>query len=134
MLKCRLAVVADSVVRDADSNYVSIFNVFEEVNSFGFPLALNKFYALFMLTRQATDTEQYDGRLRMTLAGVQLTDVPLRFDFQGKVNTRVMAQLNGLIIPAPGILRTSLFIGADEIGHWETAVSLVPRPPGVAVP
>jgi hypothetical protein len=131
MLSCRLAVVADSVVRDADTNFVSIFNVYEEVNALGFPLALTKVVALFIVTRESTDAGHFDGRLRVTLDGVQLADFPIALDFQEKLITRVIARLHGFIIPAAGVLRTSLTVSQDDIGHWLTAVNRVPRAPGL---
>ena len=54
MLRCTLAVVAESVVRDAQSNNVSVFNILETFAAAGFPAIFPRLAILFMLTREET--------------------------------------------------------------------------------
>lgn len=128
MIRCRLAVCAESVVRDASTNNVSALNILEMVSAHKFPILVPKLFALFMLVREQGDSETPTCSMSVSVSGEQLNAFPINVNFQGKLRNRVIAEINGLVIPKPGILRVSIIIENQESGWWEIEVAQKDEP------
>ena len=132
MIRCRLAVCAQSTVRDAESNQVSIFNILEDVWASSFPLVFPSVHAVFMLTREDGDPGQPDFRLRVSQGRHGEDVVPINVNFEDKRRTRALVRLEGLPIRAVGLVRFAILLDDQELGVWEIeAHQLEVSPPRV---
>jgi len=120
------------VLRDAVTNNMSLVGILDYVNTFGFPTLLAKLGCLFVLERDEADPAQYQGEVTITLGERELGRSPVAADFQDQVTTRVVVNLQGLMLPEPGALRFRLDVDGRELGSWSIMVRQVEGAPAVA--
>src|SRR4051812_40196738 len=120
MYRATLSLCAESVIRDGETNNVTAVNLLEQVNASMYPVALTKFAALFGLAKDPVDHQTTPGVIRITLNKNEIAKFPINIDFQGKDRTRVIVNLQGLVATTPGVLRTALWIGGNELGAYDT--------------
>lgn len=134
MYKSKLAVCAESVVLDQQTQLVSIFNLIDAVQAHGFPLAVNKIALLFSIVRETTDLNVLDSFIVATLSGVELLRHPIQINFFDKVRANHIVTLQGVVLSSPGILRFSLLQGEAEIATVEVDVKSISGPTITPVP
>lgn len=128
MIRCKLAVCADSVVRDAQSNLVSVFNIAETINAQFFPVGLTRLSSLFILTREPGDPERNEVVFSVTFDGAPLlppTTLPANFTGSGLISRQVVS-IQGLLVPKAGNVHVAISAGGTELGSWDVAFVLVP--------
>lgn len=132
MIRPKTCFAALAVVRDAQTNTISAFNIFEGIGAGGFPLLLQQanFFALWQ--RDATDPAQTEATFTVGLDGQPaLATHQITMNFEGGMYHRTIVGLNGFVVPTPGILR---FRVAPEGGtQAEYSVEVIASPPGVQV-
>jgi hypothetical protein len=121
---------AESAVIDQATNRVSVFNFLEEISSPIFPAAYPQLTIIIMSVRDDTEPSTFNYNLRVTLTGQEhpLLQGPLLIDFQSRHRARTLAQIAGMPVLNPGVLRFSIFDGESEIAFWETAVTQIVAP------
>lgn len=142
MLRCTLAVVAESVVRDAQSNNISVFNILEAFAANAFPAVFARLAVLFMLTRDEGDPAQFPLMLRITQGDHGEDAFPVDCNFAEHRRTRSIVQLGGLAVRGAGQIRFLLLHGHQELGAWVIEVSqrqmpapqIIEAPPAGASP
>lgn len=132
MITCKLALCAESVVRDIESNRVSIFNIFEGIKSHGFPIGIPRYTCFFFLSRGESDNATFEASLSFDLNGSSLKDFTVNVNFEDKMNNRVIANVFGLVIPGPGILSTRLMYETRELGRWDIEVKSIAEVTGTS--
>ncbi len=123
MIRGILSVCAESIVRDAATNHVSVFNIIEEINTPTFPVAIQKLSSLFYLVKDEEDASVNELSIRFIINGEEINRFPIHSDFQNKLKTRVIVNLQGLVIPGPGRLHAILFLKDEEIGLWDIQIN-----------
>jgi len=124
-METTLFVCCESAAIDARMNTISVFHILEELNAVNFPFVIQRFSVVLMLTRREDEPQNPDLHLRITLGAQELFNGPLTVSFQEHLRTRVVADLMGLVIPAPGDLMVDVQ-GADGArGHWTTRINQV---------
>lgn len=104
---------AEGVARDADTNELAVFNVFEGVSALAFPLFLRRIAYLIAWEREGNEPEVTNGRFQLILDQNVLTEVAISVDFQGRQQVRTILRIQGPVIPAPGRLH---FVAALDNG------------------
>jgi hypothetical protein len=125
MIRPKLAVCAESVVRDAETNAVSVFNILEEIGASMFPVTVPKLSALFLLERGMDDPEVLEWDMTLSLGENELGSLVGPVDFQGARLTRLIMVIQGVVLPEPGILTASLRSNGHELGSWQIRVHQV---------
>ncbi len=123
MIRGILSVCAESIVRDVTTNNVSVLNIIEEINTPSFPVAIQKLSSLFYLVRNEKDAAVNELSIRFIINGEEINRFPVHSDFQDKLKTRVIVNLQGLVIPGPGRLHAILFLEDEEIGLWDIQIN-----------
>lgn len=118
MIRSQLCLVAESVIRDADTNNVSVINILEGITAEGFPVLVQRLAFFALLERDASDTEQTSGQFTTTFNGKTLQEVKIDLNFQGKLKNRVTVNVRGLIIPEPGIITFSLTLSTGATASY----------------
>ncbi|MDP9311610.1 MAG: hypothetical protein M3R24_12140 [Chloroflexota bacterium] len=125
MIQSKLAVCAETIVRDAETNAVSIFNIIEEIGADQFPVVIPRFSSLFLVQRSNDDREQIDGTVVFTVADKELARAQLSIDFQGKRLNRVTVVIHGLVLEQPGNLEVKLEIDGEVNDNWIVPVNRI---------
>ncbi len=125
MIESKLVVCAESVVRDGDTQAVSVFNIIEEIGAPAFSLSIPKLSCLFVVERDVADPEQLDGVVTVTLAGTLLEHFVVPIDFERQRRTHLIVVLQGFILHEPGLLKIALLVQGRELGAWTMRVSQV---------
>ena len=125
MIQSKLAVCAESVVRDAETNTMSVFNIIEDISTSAFPVGMPKLSALFILERSERDPEQVDCVVAVTMGEQEIGRVPIEGNFEGKLLTRVILVVQGIIIEKPGLLTIALSVNDKPMGAWSIAVRAI---------
>lgn len=134
MIKCLLAVCAQSVLRDADTNTVSIISILEELNLPSVPGILASLTAVFFLQREPADADRQEMIVRVAFADQSIQDFPVTVDFQGKLRSRAFVTIGGLPITGPGILKVGLAASGSNqlLAVWDVCVNVIGAPVVVA--
>ena len=126
MITSTLMLCAEGVVRDRESNNISVFNILEKMQPAGFPILIQRLFVLAFLERLPTDLEDLECVARITIGEVELTTLPGRVNFQGQTLARWIIQLQGLVIPNPGVLSITLLYGEQRLSSYNIDVRALP--------
>ena len=121
MIKCIFAAAAKSIVRDVDTNNVSVFNVYEQVRPKSFPVLLANFQFIASFRRETGDPDSVLHTVIIALNGEKLYSDKMSSEFKGQTGSRLILRFNGLVVSKPGILTITL---TDEKGVIETEYSI----------
>jgi hypothetical protein len=125
-MQCILAVCADSVAVDARTNSVSLFHITDTISAMQFPALHLRLASLFILTKDEGDPDRPEARFEIILNGNNyLLRDSLSIDFAGRHRTRSFTLIEGLVIPAPGVLRVVARTNDRELGHWDITVNAI---------
>ncbi len=125
MLSSNTMLCAEGIVRDVESNNISIFNVLEEVSSTTFPIYFQRFFVFAAAGKSGDDSGKPICNLDVRLNGDLLLSLPFTLDFQGKPRTKTIISIGGLVVPTSGILRTAFVCDQQEINSCEIAVKRI---------
>lgn len=129
MIKTKLALCAEKVIREVGSNKISLINILETINSPGFPLFIPELACLFITKRSQKDPNILSCTIRISLDGKELNRMPGKISYEDKLLNRFILRMNGLVIPKPGTLRISFLKENNrEIGFWEIMVKSTGKP------
>lgn len=129
MIKTKLALCAEKVIREVGSNKISLINILETINSPGFPLFIPELACLFITERSQEDPNILSCTIRISLDGKELNRMPGKISYEDKLLNRFILRMNGLVIPKPGTLRISFLKENNrEIGFWEIMVKSTGKP------
>ena len=121
---------ADGVIRDAETNNISVFTIFENITPEGLPLLIPRFMILAFLQRDDSDPSEIKCTLRITLNEEKILEQALDINFQGKKRNRTIINIGGLPIAKQGTLNTSLWLDNEILNQYKIEVA-EPRKPKV---
>ena len=67
-------------------------------------------------------------RIVADLQETRIIEIQMVAEFQGKLRTRAIAEIQGIVLPSAGLLRFRVLIGEAERGHWNIEVSQIGAP------
>ncbi len=115
MLRTRLMLMAQGVVRDAETNAISVYNIFEDISVGGFPFFIQSFFVLTFFTKDEGDPNEFECLVEIRNNDNLLASFPARLNFQNTLRNRLISQVRGIAIPAPGSLTARIMNGDVEI-------------------
>jgi hypothetical protein len=122
MIQTKLATFAESVVRDTETNSISIFNMIEELNASEFPVLMPKLSVFFLVERTDEERKQYDAVIDLNLDEQHIGQASMSGDFEGKLRTRIILVIQGIVIEHPGRLTAKLTLNGDVISELGVVV------------
>lgn len=128
MIESKLFLCADSASIDARTNTLSAFHIVEDYHAAAFPVVVPRISVLMVLFRDPTDPAVPEVQLLVYLGDQQLSASPLPVNFGQRLTVRAIADLNGLVIPGPGVLRFVVGIGAQVVDSWTINANQVGQP------
>lgn len=127
-MRLLLTTCADSGSIDTTTNRLSIFNVIEEIQSALFPSTLPSLSLILALEKNKDESDDVSLTLIGTLNSADLFNFPLEASFDGKKRLRVIANLQGIPLDAPGRLIISVKDKNKSLGIWPIEVLSVGTP------
>jgi hypothetical protein len=122
-MKLVMMALAQSGAVDSASNRISLFHIIEQMQSRAFPAPMPSMLLTMLFEKEAGDANTALLHTQAALDGSPLMDTQLNLSFQGRPRTRVMAGINGLSLPKPGLLVFSVLSEAKQVlGSWEVSV------------
>src|SRR5262245_28644656 len=101
-MKGLLAACAHSVVLDNRTNLVSIIEIYEDVTPSGYPVDLREIAVLFLVEREPSDEAKLNCSFKVKHRESEIHSFPVDIDFQDKQRSRLVVNLHGLVVTAPG--------------------------------
>lgn len=129
MIEVKLFICADSAAIDARTNAISAFHIAEQLNSPSFPVAVPRLAIIAIVVREATDPSSIQLQMQVHSGNQQLFSGPMAINFMQQLNARAVAEIHGLVIPAPGPLRLLLRNGDETLASWTVLINQVGQMP-----
>lgn len=103
-MKPLLHVCCSEIIRDAETNAISLINVLEEINGLGFPLLIPQFCIHLLSEREEREANTYEVRLKILNNETEVFSGDVKIDFQDKLRTRNNIKFAGFAVMLPGKL------------------------------
>lgn len=124
MLRTKMVLLAEAVIRDSQANTVSIINLIEGIGMESFPVLIPKVSVLGLFSRDDGDPSRVKVRFEAVLATTRLFSGEGLLDFEDKPNTRFILNVQGFVLTGPGQLRFSFYQDSKKLGSYEVTVLL----------
>jgi hypothetical protein len=134
MIQARLALCAETIVRDAENNNISAINIYEELNIAEFPAAISKLSILFMIERTMEDPGQIDAVVVLTLDNEEIGRATMHGDFEGKPRTRLIVVAQNMPIARAGLLTASAIVNNETLSSWSIPIHKAESAPRAETP
>jgi hypothetical protein len=123
-------ICCELALQDVRLNTMSLINIYEELSSIAFPIAIPRLTAFAYLEREEGEPENQPCRLRATLNDQEVIDLPTNTEFQGKLRARMVAEMQGFPVAVPGDLKFALLAGDPliEVGSWIIKIAPAGKP------
>jgi hypothetical protein len=129
----KVCFAAEGIIRDAQTNQISAFNIIENITAAGLPTLIPRLAFFTLWEREAADPERINGRFNVHIGSDRIVDLAMFADFQGNVpRTRTMINMGGLMLPRAGILRFRMEMDNGNSSQYE--VEILPPPPNANQP
>jgi hypothetical protein len=129
MITAKLCMVANAIIRDAETNVLSAFNILEGFVPAGFPFFVQQLSCFVLWERGDADPEHVAGNFTVVLDQEELTNARIQVDFVSRRN-RSIVNMNGLLVPHPGVLHFRFALDGGAAAEY--AVDVERPPAGVA--
>ena len=127
-MKCIMSFAAQGIIRDAQTNNISAFNILETLSSPGFPLFIQKIFFFSLLVKENDTENLFDLNLIVKNNEQNLLETPIKADFQDQMRNRQIIEIGGMPIPAPGILSFHLMKESTELCSYSIEIQQVGKP------
>lgn len=127
-MKHIIAFGAEGIVRDAQSNNITAFNILERLSSPSFPLFFPRIFFFCLLERNIDEPPQCDFKLKVINNTETLLEIPTHSNFKDQTRNRQIIEIGGLAIPAPGNLIFTLIHEESSICSYSIEVKQIGEP------
>lgn len=132
MITAKLCLVAEQILRDADTNTVSAINITEGAIVQGFPTAIPRLQFMAMWERDQSDDQEHTMSFTVHLDGKELGRVDGTIAFGDSLHTRTFVRLDGLMVPGPGLLVFQQKLTTGPEARYAMRLQAPPTPQGQA--
>jgi len=129
VIRPKVLLAADTVIRDAATNSVSAIHVFEQFAPPGYPLLVPRLTVFAMLEREHGDAAAVVARLQIRLDGTNIFERDTDVNFGESLINRIVLQFQGFVLPAAGTVRMVLAVGDQQVESYGIQAIAPPAPP-----
>jgi hypothetical protein len=122
MIRVKAMLCAENVIRDTETNQVTIYNVIEQVNVMGFPALLKGMTIFVFLERETEDAQVVDCQVLLKMDDTQLKEIRIQPDFEDKLRNRTFVRIEGMPIHQEGRFSAILLIDGKEKSQYDFPV------------
>jgi hypothetical protein len=105
MYRIPLFLCAQTIIRDAETNNLSLINLLEDITTETLPALLPNFGVLITFERDSGDAPILTGTLNITLNDEPIFDHGLTVNFLELSRTRQMINISSFPLPKPGLIK-----------------------------
>lgn len=128
-MNIRFVTCAQSLSVDQRSNALSLFHVIEELNIPAFPSALPYMAVVAFFQRTNDEPNDPEGiQIILALGEEELVRQPLVASFQGRLRMKVIAEIAGIVLGAPGVLNVTIQYREEARSTWPIIINNIARP------
>lgn len=127
-MRCALIAACEIAIIDARTNNLTLINILQDLSSPTFPAIHPRVNLAAILDRTGDEPNASDGTIRIALDDQPVFETPLHIDFQGHLRVRAVAEIQGVVLTRPGILKLSLLHAGNELGSWSLRVNQLGEP------
>ncbi|MCI0488618.1 MAG: hypothetical protein L0229_18680 [Blastocatellia bacterium] len=128
MIKSKVVICAEKVIRDAETNSVSIINLIEGINAQAFPVLIPGVSVFGLFEKDKDDPTRFKSKLDIVHNKSIIFSTTSTLDFEDKQRTRFIVSISGLIISDPGSLEFIFYRDKGRVGSYQFNVNLVGEP------
>jgi hypothetical protein len=132
MYRVHSVIVADNVLRDADSNRISVIGILDQLRPGGFPILMPRLSAIAICSRETNDSPTPASRARVILGEQTLFEDGVEINFREGRLHRSILRFEGFVIPGVGDLIFEWDVAGAVGRSHPIAVSPPPQAPVVA--
>lgn len=100
----------ENVITDTETKNATIYNLFEEISSIGFPILIPKITLYLFCENEMLSVLTHELDLKMFINELNIFSNQLRIAFPNNSNkARAIARFNGIVIPSPGSFSVRLY-------------------------
>jgi hypothetical protein len=125
-MRFEFAIGGEGIVRDVESDKISLFNLLEDSTAPGFPVLYSKIACMFVVAKETGDAETSEGVYVGKFDDTEFFRTPAQIDFKGRTRQRLILQLMGFVVPRPCLVSFALIVGESELGKWEFRLEAQP--------
>ena len=129
-MKPLTSICCKDIIRDAETNAISLHNLIEEINAEGFSAFIPKFCIFLLTEKEKNDKDTDTGSLKLFSNGKEIYNFDIKYDFQGKKRARNIIKIGGFAVPNPGTFSIQFFL-RDKLLSKVTIPATVISPPKV---
>ncbi len=123
MPTCELVLAAKGIVRDADSNSMSIFHIIEEIGGRGLPIIFPELAVLAMWKKAPRERKKSQVEFKVLNNSKVIFEGPVTIDFKEKKAHRTTVKIAPLVINEQGTLSFQFIKSGKTLGKYEIVVS-----------
>jgi hypothetical protein len=131
MLTNLICLAAKGVIRDANTNTVSVFSILEEVGPSGFPAFIQEVAVLAVWQRERSDAATHEFQLVVRNNQQELMKGAVSATFGEATVNRSIVNLQGLVLQEPGELSFSFMLKKKTLARYTVKVK-APEPTAVS--
>lgn len=131
MIRPKLCFAALGVVRDVESNAISVFNIFEAIVPSGLPVFMQQAAFFVLWERDQGDPQDVRGRFVLQIGETRLSGADINVNFADKLQHRSIVNLQGVAVPTSGSLRFSIELDGGVRAEYSIDVQ---APPAIVQP
>ena len=121
-MKMILLACAELTLLDANSNRVSLINIYEELSSAQFPFLIPYFSVLAITKKEDGEEDEGSCAIKVSLGDEAVLETDVLVHYEGGEIHRSIISLQGLVITSPGTLKLQLLHNSSEIGYFDILV------------
>lgn len=118
-MKPILFLCAEKAIIDASKNSLSVINIMEDRRFEGFPAVMSELDVIFVARKEDGDPDVIDLDLVFFLDKMNIGTFRINLNFQGSSGARSILQIQGVVIPRPGLFRIVLNRDKRKIASWD---------------
>lgn len=104
MIKCQFFIIAEKVIQEANTNNISIINVFDQISAPSFPVFFPTVAAVGSFYKEEADPDEIDVTFRVSINARPIIESSTKIMFTGSKKAHLIVNINGIPIQEPGAL------------------------------
>lgn len=122
-MKCQYVVISESFSLDVTSGRVSLFHLIDRIPVVSTPFVIPVLNFIALFEQEDGDEDQVPFDLETSINGNVIAAFKQHVYFHdGQKLNRNLSQLQGAIIPEPGILSFRAVVGGEVLGYWNVII------------
>jgi hypothetical protein len=118
MIRPKLILAAETVIRDAITNLISVINIQEQFYPVGYPLLIPSFVVLVIFERDQTDPPDIRARLAIRLDNEVVIEQDVAVNFGHALMNRSVIRLQSMVIEHAGSITARVTVQDQSLDSY----------------